>query len=76
MLNCNHPSVWKYFDAVIKDMAIQKKILIDENSGQPGQKKRKYVQLNNQVQDVVSKYETYTNKLKFLRCIGMLQSTN
>ena len=56
-------------------MAIQKKILIDENSGQPGQKKkRKYVQLN--VQDVVSKYETYTDKLKFLRCMGMLQSTN
>ena len=55
-------------------MAIQKKILIDENSGQPGQKKRKYVQLN--VQDVVSKYETYTDKLKFLRCMVMLQSTN
>ena len=74
MLNCNHPSVLKYFDAAIKDMAIQKKILIDENSGQPGQKKRKYVQLN--VQDVVSKYETYTDKLKFLRCMVMLQSTN
>ena len=58
-------------------MAIQKKIILDENSGQPRQKiKQKYVKLNNGVQEFVGKYKFYTDKLKFLGGMVMLQWTN
>ena len=75
LLNCDHPSVWLYFDAVSRDIGIQKKIVIDECSGQHATKKKKYVQLNERVKETVQNYDTYSDKLKYLRCMGRLQGS-
>ena len=73
LLKGSHPSLWVLFEAVKKDTAIQKKIEMDETSGRPATKKRRYVALNERVQQMVADYPNNPDKLKYLRCLALLQ---
>ena len=72
---CAHPSIWKLLEAFQKDIQIQKKIIHDENSGQPGIQRRKYYALNQRVQAVAQNYESYSDKIKYLKYIVNLWNT-
>ena len=69
----DHPSIWKLMEGIRKDIAVQKKSVIDESSGQKGSKRKKYTTLNKRVQSTVEKYYTYTDKMKYLRYLVVLQ---
>ena len=73
LLNASHPSVWVLFDAIIKDAAIQKKLVMDEHSGRPAAKNRKYVELNERVKQTVTDYPNKVDKVRYLRCLALLQ---
>ena len=60
-------------EAIKKDIAIQKKTLFDESTGQRATKRRKYHSLNKRLQGTVEKYYTYSDKMKYLRHIVLLQ---
>ena len=51
------------------------KIIHDENSGQPGIQRRKYYALNQRVQAVAQNYESYSDKIKYLKYIVNLWNT-
>ena len=42
---------------------------------QTEKKEKKYVQLNEHVKETVQNYDTYSDKLKYLRCMGRLQGS-
>ena len=73
LLYGDHPSIWKLMEAIRKDIAIQKKTLLDESTGQRATKRRKYHSLNKRVQGTVEKYYNYSDKMKYLRHIVLLQ---
>ena len=50
-------------EGIRKDIAVQKKSVIDESSGQKGSKRKKYTTLNKRVQSTVEKYYTYTDEV-------------
>ena len=52
------------------------KVVADVDIDQPNKKKKKYVYLNEKVKILVSKYDTYTDKLKYLKAIAVLQNAH
>ena len=67
-----HKKIGNTYPAILY-IAVQKKSVIDESSGQKGSKRKKYTTLNKRVQSTVEKYYTYTDKMKYLRYLVVLQ---
>ena len=74
LLTCSHPTVWKLFDSLRKDIAIQRKVVDDETTGQSKTKKKTYEVLNARVRAAAHEYHNRNDKLKYLRQLAVLQS--
>ena len=69
-VSASHPSVWKLIEAMRGDSAANHLSIAQEINGQlPPAQKRRYVQVNNNISNLVA---TYANRdiIHFLRCIS------
>ena len=67
----SHPSIWKVLVGLRKDSVTQKKILLQARAGENFPKRKKYREINEKVQKVMSQYEE-TSSITFLRSMASL----
>lgn len=73
IFQCSHPSIWSLFDGIRRDIACQRLILANAQTGRPEVKRRKYENLSIQVALVVQDYPNQLNKLCYLRRMANMQ---
>jgi len=73
VFHCSHPSIWSLLEGLRRDIACQRLILANAQTGRQEKSKKKYEALANQVAIVVQDYHNHEDKLKFLRRMANLQ---
>lgn len=73
MFHCSHPGMWIFFDGLNKDIAVNKKVLVDAEDGRPEPRRKKFENLNLKVAAAAQGYMNEADKLKYLRKIANLQ---
>lgn len=73
IFHCSHPSIWNLLDGLRRDIACQRLLLSNAQTGRIEIKKKRYENLSNQVAAVVQQYENYEDKLMYLRRMANLQ---
>jgi hypothetical protein len=68
---CSHPSIWTFFDGVLKDIAKQKGAYLQATSGAESVPRKSYRQLMDRVNRAVSGYGS-TDVLTYLNAIAHL----
>ncbi len=69
----SHPSVWVFLRGINKDISIQRLIIIQADTHNSSQPKKKYRQLAEKLRNKVSEYNDTADKLKYLRSISYMQ---
>ena len=73
IFHCSHPSIWNLFDGLRRDMACQRLILANAQTGRQEVIKKKYEAIALQVSIVVQDYHAHDDKLRYLRRMANLQ---
>ena len=68
----SHPGVWKMLNGIRKDMAIQRFIVLKNDTADGDRPKLQYQKLAERLQAKVQTYNTEENKLKYLRSIAYM----
>lgn len=71
---CDHPSLWVFFDGLLKDIANQKACYLQGVAGGRHQVKKIYTHLKERVQRAVARYNQ-TDTITYLRAIAYLSHT-
>ena len=64
---CSHPTVWKFFRGIQKDIADNRLILQQANVANPDKQRSKYKIIATRLSDKIAEYDQADNKVKYLR---------
>ena len=67
------PTIWKFFDRMRSDMAIQSLVLANAQVQNPESRRAKYVQLTNRLAATVREYNNEVDKMRYLRQVVNIQ---
>ena len=67
-----HPNVWLLIEGLKKDIAIQRLVIISEETNNADKPKAKYTKLAERLSAKVYSYPAEPDKLKYLRAIAHL----
>ncbi len=70
---CQHPSVWKLFDGLKEDIAINRLTLAHAQTGVQETRPKKYTMLAQRIREAVNNYPHEQDKLRYLRRLAALQ---
>jgi hypothetical protein len=70
---CSHPTIWTLFSGLQKDVGINKLKASNYELNQEKPSKKKYCILAKRMQDLVSRYHEFDDKMKYLRNIALMQ---
>ena len=64
---CSHPTVWKFFRGIQKDIADNRLILQQASVSNPDKQCSKYKIIASRLSDKIAEYGEADNKVKYLR---------
>lgn len=74
LFQCAHPSMWRFFDGMQKEIAIQHTNYLNVSTGQLNPQKQKYVKLRDRISRIVHNYldsnRSSDSRKKFLKAIA------
>jgi hypothetical protein len=70
-LLCNHPSMWTFFDGIMKETAMQTASFLQATAGSQRAPKKKYRQLTERVKRAINNYGL-SDRLTYLRAMAHL----
>lgn len=73
MLSCSNPTIWKFLDCLkseqsLNDVRLTKRLMREA----PEPRAPKWIRYDNHLQTIVDAYDEYTNKMDYLKAIGVL----
>lgn len=75
MFTCKHPTVWKLFDGIQRDIGVQRLTMANASVQLPANRRNKYIILAQRLKSKVANYPNEINKMQYLRAIAHMQST-
>ena len=72
LFQSSHPGVWKLFDGLRKDIAIQKLVIVKSDTAGEERPKLQYTKLAERLQSKVEMYHQEEDKMKYLRSIAYM----
>ncbi|XP_065160730.1 uncharacterized protein [Atheta coriaria] len=73
LFHCSHPSVWRLFDGLLRDIGCNKLTLVNALTGQIEVKKKKSENLYIAVSTAAQNYNNADDKVQYLRSLANLQ---
>ncbi len=73
MFLSSHPSVWMFLRGIYKDISIQRLIIIQADTVNSCQPKKKYKQLAERLSNKVSEFNDAVDKMKYIRSVAYMQ---